>query len=173
MESNVEETDAPPRQKASCGCHVGEVTEDLAGTALERHVGQGTEESTENDGDPRKTVLGTLGKDFRCSARKGQAVQSSRGSVQVGGGGGPGGCQKTGVDDRGQGFDARSLDGDDERRSGGVLAAQTEVGIVGRNQEADNECPQNVEQQDSDVDSLDGSRKVASRVLGFTGCNGC
>lgn len=173
MEPNVKEADAPPSEETSSSCHVGEVSEHSAGAALQRHVGQSTEKSAENNRDPWKTVFGTLGEDFRCSAGKSQTVQSSGRSVQVGGSSGPRGCQETSVDDGRQGLDSGSLDGDDEGRTGGVLASQTEVRVVRWNEKTDNECTQDVEEQDSNVNSLDRSGQVAPGVLRFTSRNSC
>lgn len=47
-----------------------------------------------------------------------------------------------------------------------------EVGVVVRNEQSDDEDTTNVEEQDSDVDSLDGSGEVPSRVLGLTSGDG-
>lgn len=87
VETDVQEANAPPRQKSGGSRHVGEVAEDGSCAALERHVGQTAEQGAENDGDPRKTVLGALDEDSGRSSGEGETVQSSRRRVQVGGGG--------------------------------------------------------------------------------------
>jgi hypothetical protein len=168
---------------------------------LQTHVRQRAESSREEERNPRNTVLGGLGEDLGRLAVQGKTVESSRAGVQVGRGSRPSRGQETRVDDRRESLDSGSLNSDDEGRLGSVGASETKTRSVGRNKETDDHdltgrgevrgqgkhmiqvatpmsareldtYSSNVEQQDTDVNQLDGLGQVLSGVLGFTSSDG-
>lgn len=149
------------------GSEVGEPTKDLVGTDRETHVGESREARGDDEGDPGKTVSGDLGEDLGKVTVEGDTVKGSGRGVEIGRGGGPGGGDKTGVDQTGKTLDAGSLDGQDEGR-GGSVAGGTEMLVVGSGDETDDECAEDVEETNSDPDLLDGSGQVSSRVLSLS-----
>jgi hypothetical protein len=50
--------------------------------------------------------------------------------------------------------------------------AQSESGVVGRNKETNDKGSTQVEDEDTDVDLLDGTGQVPARVLGFSSGDG-
>lgn len=62
-------------------------------------------------------------------------------------------------------------DGNDERRLSGVGSLDVKIGFGGRNKQTNDGDTSNVEQQDTNVNSLDGLGKVTAGVLGFTSGN--
>lgn len=150
------------------GSHVGQVAKDLVGSDGESHVGEATETGGDDDGEPGKTVLGSSGEDLGEIAVESDTVESPTGGVEIGRGGGPGRGDETGVDDGREDLDTGFGDGDDEGRGGGVRGSSESL-VVGSDDETDHECSEDVEDEDSDVDSLDGSGKVSSGVLSLSG----
>lgn len=104
------------------------------------------------------TFVGSL-EDGGSSVIGGQAVESSAGNVQVRVGGGKDKDQNAGVDDVRQDLDAGDGGGDDERRSvgtGALLVGEGELGAVVRNNHADKEDAEAVEEEDTEEGELDG-----------------
>lgn len=52
------------------------------------------------------------------------------------------------------------------------MGVQVESGGVVRNEETNDSRSTNIEEQDTDVDALNGTREIAARVFGFTGGDG-
>lgn len=153
------------------GSHVGEPVEDVSGSRRERKVGEATEADRDHDAVDRESVLSRLEEDLGQVTVQGDGVDGSGRGVEVGRSGRPSGGDEAGVDDGGESFDTGLLNGDDERRRSGVGGELEPVG-VGGGDDTDDEDPQDVEEQDSDVDSLDGSGEVSSGVLGLSGGDG-
>lgn len=150
---------------------VCEVTEDDTGSLSDTHVGEEREQRGDSEGDVRESLLGGSGKDLGQVTVEGDTVQSSGRGVEIGGGGGPGGGDETGVDERGQSLDSGGLDGNHEGRGLGVVGG-SELGVVGRDDDADDEGSHDVEEEDSEVDLLDRLWQVSSRVHGLSGGDG-
>ena len=105
------------------------------------------------------------------AARRVTLTKCTRARVEIARGGGPRGSEQASVDQRREALDSGVADGDDERRAerGAVLR---QGGVVGRDEQADDERAQDVEQEDPDVHALDRLGDVAPRVLGLAGGDG-
>lgn len=167
----VREPDTEPSHQPRNGGHVREPAEHLVRAGVDTHVRQPAEQGADRERHVRQPGARRACEYPRGVARNREAVERTGGGVQVRGGGGPGGGEERGVDDGGETLDACLADGNDEGRGeGGGLGA--EVGVVRGHEEADDECADDVEEQDTDVDLLDCAGDVATRVLGLTGSNG-
>ena len=89
-------------------------------------------------------------------------TEGTRARVHVTGRGGPGGREQGRVDDGGETLNARSLDGNDERRTRGGRG-KVEVGVVVWHEETDDGDTTDVEQEDTDVDTAD---TASARISG-------
>lgn len=65
--------------------------------------------------------------------------------------------------------DSGPLDGNDPGRRGGVSGTSDKIGVVGRADQAEDEDTKDVEQEDTDPDTTDGTRDVLCWVAGFGG----
>lgn len=72
---------------------------------------------------------------------------------------------------RWQAFNSCILNGNNEWRLAGVGSPQVKVGVVGGYEQSDDDDTTNVEQEDTDVDTLDSLGEVTTRVLCFTSGN--
>jgi len=100
----------------------------------------------------------------------GEAVEGTRGDVEVGVCGAEDEDQNAGIKEAGEGVDARLDHGDDEGGSGGAsrgFGGEGEAfGVVG-DEGADEEDAEDVEDYDTPKCEFDGARDDFARVLGF------
>lgn len=75
------------------------------------------------------------------------------------------------TDDVRQNLDTRTRNGNDERRSSGV-GGGAKARVIGGGVEADDEDTEDVEDENADVDLLNGAGDRATRVLGLGGGDG-
>ena len=172
VEADVDEADAPPRHETGGSGEIGEVAEDLAGGRLERHECEQTEERAEPNSDVRQTVASGTSEKLGRLTVDGKTEEGTARGEQVRRGGRPSRCQETGVDDGRQSGDTGLANGNDEGRSEGVTRVELQARRVGGNKDTDDKGTAEVEDEDANIDTLDGAGQVAARVLGFTGSNG-
>jgi hypothetical protein len=98
-----------------------------------------------------------------------KTVESSGRGKEIGGSGGPGRGEETGVDDGWKSGDTGLSDSNDEGGSEGVSRVELETSLVGWNENTNDEGTTEVEDQDSDVNLLDGRWEGLSGVSGLGG----
>lgn len=75
--------------------------------------------------------------------------------------------EETGVDDGRKDLDSGIGHGNDEWTGDRGVGSESETRVVGRHQQSDDESSNDVEEEDTDVNSLDGLGKSLSGVLGL------
>jgi hypothetical protein len=70
-----------------------------------------------------------------------------------------------------QGLDVGIIDGDDEGRGVSIAIGAKKLGIVGGDNQANDEGAKNVEENDTDVNLIDCLGDVAPRIASFTSGN--
>lgn len=101
----------------------------------------------------------------------GEGGKGTRGTVDGGVTDGEDGDHDNDVHDRWEGIDLGIVDGDDERRSGGISAGATieEKLIVVGDEQTDERERDDVEEGDTPENLLDGRRERLARVCGLSG----
>lgn len=106
----------------------------------------------------------------------GETVEVSASGVQEGVSGGGGGGENDGVDDGWKDRDRGTLDGNDPWRGSRtgviVLLGREQVLVVEWNKHAEEESTEDIEEEDTPEDTLDGLWDVLARVLSLTGSTG-
>lgn len=136
VESHIHDGDGEPTHQPGRAGQVDKVVEDRARARLERRKPEQADEARRDQGNPRHTVLRRLEEDRGCVPGRCQTVERAGRGVHVGVSGGPGGRDEAGVDERGNDFNACTLEGDDEGRAGGRAVAKVESLVVLRDQHA-------------------------------------
>lgn len=158
-EEEVGDEDGDPSQDTEDGDEVDKVAKDHGtggGSIHKRQAGNSCAKEKRWVGN---TTLVCSLEDGGSSVIGGKAVESSAGNVQVGVGGRKDKDQNTGVDDVRQDLDAGEGGGDDEGRSvgtGALLVGKGELGAVVRDNHADKEDAEAVEEEDTEEGELDG-----------------
>ena len=171
VEAEVGDRDSGPGRESSNSSHVGKPIEDLTRTLGDTHIGKERETGGDGEGHVWETVLGGASKDLGCVTRYGKSVEGTGRGVHVGGSSGPRRGQQAGVDDGGKTTDSSGGDGNDEGRLG-RSRVENEGRVVGGHDETDAERSQEVEDQDTDVHTPDGSWNVTTGVLGLSSSDG-
>lgn len=96
---------------------------------------------------------------------EGESVERPGGSIQITVGGAPSCDKQNGIDNVWEDADLCVADGQDEWRSGRIASAAEEVRIIVRHDEADHEDGEDVEEEDTPEDTLDGFGDVLAGVL--------
>lgn len=167
-ESDVGEGDVNPGNQTGNGSDVQQPVEDSGTTVGKNEVTQSTENSSRKNGNVWNTTLGGNKEELWSSAGLSQTVQDSGTRVDVGVGGRDDSHQDDCVENTWQNWSTRVSDSNDERRRGGDVLQGLQSWIVERNQQTHEEDGENVENNDSPDDLLDGSRNSLSWVGGLT-----
>jgi hypothetical protein len=64
--------------------------------------------------------------------------------------------------------DTGGFNTDNERRGGSIARTRSKSGIIGRTDQANNECSKDIEQNNTDIDFFDSFGKVLAGITGFT-----
>jgi hypothetical protein len=70
-----------------------------------------------------------------------------------------------------QNFDASVIDGNDERRPGGVFGLQVKARVVGGYEKTNDDDSSNIKKQNADVNTTYRLRQTLSGIFGFTSSN--
>jgi hypothetical protein len=160
------------RRAAVSSYHVGKPTEYFTGTRIDTHVCEAREGRRESDRDPRKTrAVGPL-EDLRGLTRESESIKYPRTGVQITASRGPGTSEQASIDQGGKSLDSSGLDRNDEWTGCGVVVLQIERRIVGRDEQADDGRTENVEEENTNVHSLDRFGNITPRVLRLTCSDG-
>lgn len=172
-EVDVGDEDGDPGQDAEDGGQVDEVLEDLTAVVADVHEGEEGEDGADDQRGPRHTAGVGLLEDGRGRTVRGETVERSAGDVEIRVGGGEDEDENAGVDDVGENADTGELGSDDEGRRVGARTrlgvGEGELGRVVRDDHADEEDAQAVEDEDTVKGELNGLGDAAARVLGLSG----
>lgn len=169
VQTEVVEEDGRPRDEHTATDKVNEPVEDGEGARRERHEGEEREEDERRDGDIRDTPGRGAEEDGRGVALDGETVEDTGSGKERLVRGRPGRGDDHGVDDRGDGLDAGGGRSDDERRGGGGSRVVLDTRVVGRDEHADDEDREDVEDGDTREHALDG---LGDRLAGVTRLGG-
>lgn len=176
VEANVRNADGNPGEEGGNGGQVLEPGEDGVGAGRAGHVGEETDRGGDGNAPVGDTSLGTPEEEARSLTVLGQSVQVTGTSVQEGVGGGGSGGQDDGVNDRGKSRDTSALNGDDPRRGGSTGSTAVDGAektlVVVRDQDTDGERTEDVEEENTPEDTLDGLGDVATGISGLTSSDG-
>ena len=91
-----------------------------------------------------------------------ETIQSARARVEITASRRPGTRQQACIDERRKTSDSGSLDRNDKGTRGSVLVLQVEAWVIGGDNKTDDERSKDIEQENADIDALDGPWDVAS-----------
>lgn len=174
VELDIGNANRAPGEDGADGSQVLEPRECLTGACGSgREVGEEADDCSEGDAPVRHARLGAAKQEPWRLPVLGQGEKHSRSGIQerVGRRGGRG--QDHGVDDRWQGWDTGTVDGDNpwglsSTGSSGRNSVQ-EVGVIVRDEHANGKCTKDVEEKDTPEDTSDGLWDVAARILSLSG----
>lgn len=154
--------DDNPGDVAADGADVLEPGEDLGGVLADVEVGQETYGPRGNDSHIRNAPLVGSCAESGCLAVERKGVEDTAARVQEGVAGTPRGCQDCDVDDMVQDADASILDPENPRGRVGVGLRVQKVWLAPRNNAADHERPETVEDGEAPDESPGGLGDVAT-----------
>ena len=136
------------------------------------HEAQRHEDAEEGNADPGRAPARSAQEHLGRVAPRGETIQHAGAGEQRLVRGGPGGCDDDAVDDRGDERNAYGRGSDDERGLGGAGGRVGKAGVVARDQQADDEDGEHVEDEDAQEDALAGGRDRLLRVPRLRGRHG-
>lgn len=156
--------DGNPADQDAAGRQVEEPVEDRQSAVGQAHEGEEHEGRLEENADVGHAPRCCSQKYFGGLALQCQAVEHTGSCEQSLVGRGPGRRDHDGVDHRGDGLDASTACGNDERALSRCAGLIGEAGVVAGNQHADDEDGQDVEDGDAGKHSLAGVRDRSPRI---------
>ena len=171
-EAEVGNADGAPGEELGNGNQVLEPVEDVAGAGRDGHVCKEGDGGGDEDTPDWDTGLGALEKEARSLTDLGKCEQVTGAGEEESVGGRRCRGQDDGVDDRWEGWDTGTLDGNNPRRSSGTDTTVEKSSLVGRDKDTNGEGTEDVEEQDTPEDTANGLWNVLARVLSLAGSDG-
>lgn len=160
VESQVRTEDDHPSNQTGNGGKIIQPVEHFGTSPVGNgHEPKKTKEGSDRQSPNRKTGLGTFPDECWSFSFQRQGVKSTRRGVKIRVSGRPGRNKNNSVDDRRKSLDTGVVDGNDERRRSGGSGSTQESWVVIGNQDRDDPDTENVEEDDSNENGFDGSKK--------------
>lgn len=170
VEAEVRRGDTGPRDETDLRGHVRKVVEDLgrrSGTS--RGESEETKGESNGNAEVRSAVAVGALEDLGSATVERESPQGTGAEVHVGGTGGEGGGEDTGVDDVGKAADADTGEGEHEGRRGGGTGLDLETGVGRGHDEGEDEDGDTEEEDDTNPHTADSLGHRALGVLRLTG----